>query len=109
MRIRVLSDLHREIGAADLLDIAADVAVLAGDIDRGIKGVLWTRQALASILVLDVAGKHEYYDKRVGRPHEKLREAAASLKALPNQRNCHDAPRSESASNADSRTTAIEH
>lgn len=109
MRIRILSDLRRKIGTADQLDIAADVAVLAGDIDRGIKGVVWAQQAFPSILVLDVAGNHEHYHERFGRLHEKLGEATASLKAMPNQRDCHDAPRSESASNADSWTTAIEH
>jgi hypothetical protein len=41
MRIRVLSDLHREIGTADLSDVTPDVVVLAGDIDRGIKGAMW--------------------------------------------------------------------
>lgn len=108
MRIRVLSHLHREIATADPLDIAADVVVLASDIDRGIVGVLWARQAVPSIPVLHVAGNHEHNDERIGRLHEKLREAAASSKALPNQRNRHDGPRSETARNADSRTTAIE-
>jgi hypothetical protein len=44
MRIRVLSDLHREFGTTDLPDITADVVILAGDIDRGIKGVTWERR-----------------------------------------------------------------
>ena len=35
MRIRVLSDLHHEFGHVKLPEVAADVVVLAGDIDRG--------------------------------------------------------------------------
>ena len=54
MRIRVLSDLHREFGTVDLPDVAADVVVLAGDVDRGIKGVMWARQAFHGIPVLYV-------------------------------------------------------
>ncbi len=78
MPIRVLSDLHREIGAANLPDVTADVVVLAGDIDRDIKGVMWVRQAFPSVPVLHVAGNHEHYDERIGRLHEKLREVVAS-------------------------------
>lgn len=77
MRIRVLSDLRREFGSVDLPPVAADVVVLAGDIDRGIKGVVWARQTFPGIPVLYVAGNHEHYDERVGRLHEKLREAEA--------------------------------
>lgn len=78
MRIRVLSDLHREFGIKDLPDVRADMVVLAGDIDRGIKGVMWARQAFPNIPVLYVAGNHEHYDERIGRLHEKLRAAADS-------------------------------
>ena len=77
MRIRVLSDLHREFGQVSLPEVSADVVVLAGDIDRGTKGVAWARQAFPETPVLYVAGNHEHYDERIGRLHEKLREAAA--------------------------------
>jgi len=77
MRIRVLSDLHREFGSADLPDAVADVVVLAGDIDRGVKGVAWARQRFPDTPILYIAGNHEHYDERIGRLHEKLREAAA--------------------------------
>ena len=39
MRIRVLSDLHREFGHIVLPEVAADVVVLAGDIDCATRGV----------------------------------------------------------------------
>lgn len=77
MRIRILSDLHREFGQVSLPEVAADVVVLAGDVDRGSKGVVWARQTFPETPVLYVAGNHEHYDERIGRLHEKLREAAA--------------------------------
>lgn len=76
MRIRVLSDLHREFGTINLPDVATDIVVLAGDIDRGVKGVVWARKRFPDCPVLYIAGNHEYYDERIGRLHEKLREAA---------------------------------
>jgi predicted phosphohydrolase len=77
MRIRVLSDLHREFGQVPLPEIASDIVVLAGDIDRGTRGVAWARTVFPGVPVLYVAGNHEHYDERIGRLHEKLREAAA--------------------------------
>jgi predicted phosphodiesterase len=77
VRLRILSDLHREFGHLDLPDIAADVVILAGDTDRGTRGVTWARQRFRETPVLYVAGNHEHYDERIGRLHEKLREAAA--------------------------------
>src|ERR1043165_9444945 len=74
MRIRVLSDLHREFGHVPLPEVAADVVVLAGDIDRGTRGVTWARMAFPGVPVLYVAGNHEHYEEQIGRLHEKLRE-----------------------------------
>lgn len=82
MRIRVLSNLHREFGTTDLPDITTELVVPAGDIDRGIKGVISTRQAFPKVPVLYVAGNHEHYDERIGRQHEKLREAADKRTSL---------------------------
>jgi len=39
MRLRVLSDLHREFGHVELPNVEADIVVLTGDIDRGVRGV----------------------------------------------------------------------
>lgn len=87
MRIRILSDLHREFGHMALPLAEADVVVLAGDIDRGVRGVAWARMAFPGVPVLYVAGNHEHYDERIGRLHEKLREAAAgsNVHILENQ------------------------
>jgi predicted phosphodiesterase len=75
MRIRVLSDLHREFGTVDLPDVAADVVVFAGDIDRGIKGVVWARQAFPGTPVLYVAGNHDHNEERILRPKPQGRVA----------------------------------
>lgn len=82
MRLRILSDLHREFGAFELPDVAADLVVLAGDIDRGVRGVVWARQRFPDTPVLYVAGNHEHYDERLGRLHEKLRDAAAGSNVI---------------------------
>lgn len=76
MRIRVLSDLHREFGSVDLPDVKADIVILAGDIDCRTKGVVWARERFPETPVLYIAGNHEFYGERIGRLHEKLREAA---------------------------------
>lgn len=87
MRIRVLSDLHREFGHVSLPDVAADVVVLAGDIDRSTRGVTWARLRFPSVPVLYVAGNHEHYEERIGRLHEKLRETAndSNVRVLENE------------------------
>ncbi len=77
MRIRILSDLHREFGTVIVPEVAADVVVLAGDIDRGARGVAWARLRFPETPVLYIAGNHEFYGERIGRLHEKLRDAAA--------------------------------
>lgn len=82
VRIRVLSDLHREFGDIALPDVSADVVVLAGDIDRNTRGVAWARQRFPGVPVLYVAGNHEHYGERIGRLHEKLRDAAAGSKVV---------------------------
>lgn len=77
MRLRILSDLHMEFGPRLLPLFPADIVVLAGDIDRGTRGVLWAKRTFPDVPVLYVAGNHEHYDERIGRLHQKLRAAAA--------------------------------
>lgn len=76
MRIRILSDLHREFGTADLPDVDPDLVILAGDSDCRTKGVTWARDRFSTTPVLYIAGNHEFYGERIGRLHEKLRDAA---------------------------------
>lgn len=71
----------------NLPDVTADVVILAGDIDRGAKGVVWAKKRFPEIPVIYVAGNHEHYGERIGRLHEKLREAAvgSNVVILENQ------------------------
>ena len=57
----------------DLPKVSTDVVVLAGDIDRGIKGVTWAQREFCDTPVLYVAGNHEHYDERIGRINENAR------------------------------------
>jgi len=78
MRIHVLSDLHLEFGRFDPPEIDADVIVLAGDIDLGVRGVHWARSRFEKTPVIYVPGNHEYYGHAIPRLDEKLLEEAES-------------------------------
>lgn len=77
MRIRVLSDLHREFGHVELPEVEADIVVLAGDTDRGVRGVRWAIERFSPTPVLYLAGNHEFYGKTFERVIPALREVAA--------------------------------
>ena len=80
MRIQVLSDLHREVdprGAqADVVDLGADLVILAGDIDQGGAGVRWATETWPSTPVVYVLGNHEHYGTQLGEALEQARAAA---------------------------------
>jgi hypothetical protein len=67
MKLLVLSDLHNEFKQP--YDAAAhahawsqaDVIVLAGDIDVGVRGIEWARRAFGDKPIVYVAGNHEFY------------------------------------------------
>ena len=60
MRIALFSDLHRECSTIELASYVkdADVVVLAGDIDEGLKGVEWAKSIPKPVIY--VPGNHEY-------------------------------------------------
>jgi len=64
MKLHILSDLHKEFSQFNPPATDADVVVLAGDIDKGNKGVFWARQAFPGKPVLYVPGNHEFYGTR---------------------------------------------
>lgn len=81
MRIQLASDLHLELLASawpqERLVAAApgaDVLVLAGDIDRGLRAI--ERFARWPVPVLYLAGNHEYYDNQWEALRADLRRAA---------------------------------
>lgn len=59
MKIRLLSDLHRETGPYSYEDAGEDVLVLAGDIDNGTKGIEWAKTIPKPVIY--VAGNHEHW------------------------------------------------
>jgi predicted phosphodiesterase len=76
MRIRVLSDLHLEAAPFDPPPAAADLVVLAGDIDNGPAAVEWAAAAFDAPVIY-VAGNHEPYDGEFHATQTALRTAAA--------------------------------
>lgn len=64
MKLHILSDLHNEFAPhqPDFEAVAAaDVIVLAGDIDVGLKGLIWARESFPNHEIVYVAGNHEFY------------------------------------------------
>ncbi|MDD1507716.1 metallophosphoesterase [Pseudomonas sp. CNPSo 3701] len=86
MRILIYSDLHLEFGVGfEPPHCDADIAVLAGDIGKGVKAVGWANDAFKCHAVF-VAGNHEFYSGHIDRTWEKMQVAAAPhLHLLENQ------------------------
>ena len=81
MRIQLASDLHLELLAGTwpqehvvMPAAGADVLVLAGDIDRGLRTI--ERFARWPVPVLYVAGNHEFYDSDWEPLRAQMRRAA---------------------------------
>lgn len=74
MNILLLSDLHNEFDRYQPPALAADLVILAGDIDVGVRGVEWAKSVFSGP-VLYVPGNHEFYRGYLGRTLEKLRGA----------------------------------
>lgn len=81
-KILVLSDLHLSHHSFSVMmdgkriDEHADVVVLAGDIDDGLGGFRWAREAFPDKPIVMVAGNHEFYDKHWMRHVDDMRDAA---------------------------------
>ncbi len=61
MRIRILSDLHLDLGPVKLPKAEADVVVLAGDVRQGKAALTWIRESFPEGPVVYVLGNHEFY------------------------------------------------
>ena len=59
--------------------MAADVVVLAGDIDLGVRGLEWVAQAFPDTSIVYVAGNHEFYGHSSPKLDKALREKALEL------------------------------
>ncbi len=63
MKLLILSDLHLEFAPFEAPKTDADVIILAGDTDIGLRGVEWARLHFPTKPVLYILGNHEYYTK----------------------------------------------
>ncbi|HEU4557970.1 MAG TPA: metallophosphoesterase [Longimicrobium sp.] len=77
MKLHVVSDLHAGFAAFDPPDTGADVLVLAGDVDVGVRGMKLAREWARGRPVIYVAGNHEFYGESIPRHITKLADAAA--------------------------------
>ncbi|PUV24085.1 metallophosphoesterase [Sphingobacterium athyrii] len=78
MKIHIVSDLHREFGYNDFNLRVADVLVLAGDIDLGVKGIHWLKSLSLDIPIIYVLGNHEYYKGAYPKTLFKIQDAASN-------------------------------
>lgn len=76
MKIQILSDLHLEYSAFEVVQTDADVIVLAGDICLGTRGIAWARQTWPDKEIVFVPGNHEYYRSEIGIENEQMEIAA---------------------------------
>ena len=76
MKILVLSDLHLEFLPLVPDETAADVVVLAGDIDLGLAGIEWGRASFPDKDVVYVAGNHEFYGHDWNGLRDQMRQEA---------------------------------
>jgi predicted phosphodiesterase len=74
----ILSDLHNEFSVfkPDVEERSVDVIILAGDIDKGSKGIYWARGQWPNKEIIYVAGNHEFYGKIRGHVLAELRIVA---------------------------------
>lgn len=72
MNIQVISDLHQEFGYKEPSFDEADVAVIAGDVNLGVKGIHWLKERFPKMPVIYVLGNHEYYKGSYPRTLKKI-------------------------------------
>ncbi|MNK78654.1 3',5'-cyclic adenosine monophosphate phosphodiesterase CpdA [compost metagenome] len=88
MRIQIISDLHQEFGFSTLNYEKADLVVLAGDVNLGLKGISWIKAHIPDKPVLYVLGNHEYYKGAYPKTLHQIAAAAAgsNVQVLENER-----------------------
>ncbi|ULT24831.1 metallophosphoesterase [Sphingobacterium sp. E70] len=73
MKVHIISDLHREFGYNNIDLRVADVVILAGDTDVGVKGISWLKSLSLNIPIIYVLGNHEYYKGLILKHYIKLK------------------------------------
>jgi hypothetical protein len=74
MRIRILSDLHREFSRTEIPQMDADGIILAGDIDTKQNALPWIREFAGGTPTTYICGNHEFYGDKLPRVTERLAE-----------------------------------
>jgi hypothetical protein len=77
MRVRILSDLHREFGHTEIPRLEADLILLAGDIDTKQNARPWIREFVVEKPTAYICGNHEFYGDKLPRVTERLAEMTA--------------------------------
>lgn len=75
MKIQVASDLHHEFGRNEIKFDKADLVILAGDVNLGIKGIQWILSEIKTPVIY-VLGNHEYYKGSYPKTLNKIKELA---------------------------------
>jgi len=78
MKIQILSDSHLEFAPFHPEKVDADVVILAGDIQPGVKGIAWAQESF-DVPVMYIAGNHEFYSD-IFSMHELLQQMYAKCK-----------------------------
>lgn len=76
MRLHLISDLHLEYAPFELPDVEADVAVFAGDIAPGARGLRWLDALADGRPKVYVPGNHEFYGEALPALNDSLRSQA---------------------------------
>ena len=73
MKIRILSDLHREFGSTEIPgNDDCDLIILAGDISTKLNGLSWVHEFCRNTPAVYICGNHEFYGDKLPRVTEKL-------------------------------------
>ena len=76
MRVQIISDLHQEFGISEINFENADLVILAGDTNLGIKGIEWVKKYIPKKPVIYILGNHEYYKGTYPNTLRKIVEAS---------------------------------
>jgi len=75
MKIRILSDLHREFGFTNIARSDVDLIILAGDIATKQNALPWVEEFCGDTPTAYVCGNHEFYGDKLPRVTERLIDA----------------------------------
>lgn len=78
MKLQIISDIHQELGFCELPFDKADIVILAGDINIGIKGVQWALEKFPKTHVIYILGNHEYYKGSYPKTLRKIKDLASN-------------------------------